>query len=58
MKSKEEVINDAMHEFNVTVRMWLKTRLNGAWDNGYRHGRQDALNEIFATSESEEEEEN
>ena len=54
MKNKEEVINGILHEYNSVVKDWLKTRINGAWDNGYLHGRADALNEIFAPDEKEE----
>lgn len=53
MKSKEAVISDIMHDYNNMLKNWLKTRINGAWDNGYWHGRDDAMKEIFAISEAE-----
>lgn len=47
MRGKEEVINDVLHDYNSQIKTWLKTRLNGAWDNGYCHGKEDALKEFF-----------
>ena len=56
MKSKEEVINGILHDYNGFVKNWLKTRINGAWENGYWHGRDDAFREIFATEAEQKEE--
>lgn len=53
MKSKEAVISDIMHDYNNMLKNWLKTRINGAWDNGYWHGRDDAMKEIFCNSGAE-----
>ncbi len=47
MRGKEEVINDVLHDYNSQIKTWLKTRLNGAWDNGYCHGKEDALKEFL-----------
>ena len=41
MKSKDEVMNDAMNDFDgqiPSVRLYIKSRFNGVWENGYCHG--------------------
>ncbi len=41
MKSKDEVMNDAMNDFDgkmPSVRQYMKNRFNGVWENGYCHG--------------------
>lgn len=41
MKSKDEVMNDAMNDFDgqiPSVRLSMESRFNGVWENGYCHG--------------------
>ena len=41
MKSKDKVMNDAMSDFDgqiPSVRLSMKSRFNGVWENGYCHG--------------------
>jgi len=41
MKSKDEVMNDALSDFDgrmPSVRQYMKSRFNGVWENGYCHG--------------------
>ena len=48
MKSKEEIISDAMKDFSgkiPSIENWLKSRITGIWENGYSHGREDGVEE-------------
>jgi len=46
MKSKEEVIITAMNDFDgrmPSIRNWMKSRLNGIWENGYKNGMEQGI---------------
>ena len=58
MKTKDELINDAMKDLTGKLfphlENWMRSRLDGVWNNGFSHGWNDAK-EFFKIKEGENE---